>query len=200
MGKTIAIIDLAHSGTTMVAGICEILAVPMVIGSHHPMKWEDADIIDTLHTRQDEVAFATLVRERDKQYNNWGFKLPGAWKYAAWLKKYLRNPVYLAIYKDPVSVTRRRFGKSQDLWLRKVRNTVRQQKESIDGIYASCLRPMYALSYHKAIITPVLFVQEIATAIGFKGDEELLNKAAEYIQPNKGGPTARYPEIKTWIS
>jgi len=198
---TVVIIDFAHSGTTMVAGICEILGVPMVIGPlhYHPMKQEDSDIIEVLYTQPDETAFAALVEERNAKYDSWGFKLPGAWKQAAWLKKYLRDPLYIVIYKDLVSVTRRRFGKSRSRWLRKIRNTARQQKASTDGIYKAKLNPLLILSYHRAVILPKLFVRKIATAIGFNGDDDLLDKAVEYIQPNLEGPRKWYPEVGPWV-
>ena len=192
---TVAIIDFAHSGTTMVAGICEILGVPMVLGDHHRIKWEDHSVIEAI--QQGEGAFAALV-ERRSHLAAWGFKYPGAWKFPEALA-HLRNPVYLAIYKDPVSVTRRRFGTSEDRAMKKLRNTMRQMMKSINALYYTFGQPVHVLSYQKAIIAPEAFVREIAIAIGLDGGNALINKAAEYIQPNTGGPRKRYPEIESWI-
>jgi hypothetical protein len=194
MGRTVAIIDFAHSGTTMLAGICQILGVPMVGEQHKVRKWEDLEVMAAL---KDEAQFAALVKERNAEHNTWGFKCAGAWKYPASLV-HLRDPVYLAIYKDPVSVTWRRFGKGRVRPTQRVRNTIDQMKASIDGI---CFwgQAVHTLSYHRAITKPGVFVQEIASLIDWAGDDEQLNRATAYIQPNLGRPRQPYPEVESWI-
>ena len=125
--------------------------------------------------------------------------MPGVWQqHTALLKTYLRDPVYFAIYKDPVSVTWRRFTKGETHSLSKMRDTIQQYKTSMDGIHASGL-PVHVLSYHKAIIKPVAFVQQVAVAIGFDGNGVLVDRAADYIQPNRGRPQAVYPKVESWI-
>ena len=200
MDRTIAIITFAHCGTTMLAGVLEILGVPMVGENYHRMKWEDHDIIAALKDENEEQ-FAALVAERNAQHSTWGFKYPGAWKFMPLLKTYLRNPVYLGIFKDPISVTRRRFGKSEDRFLRKVRNTIRQYKNAIDGIYA-CGIPIHFFSYQKAIASPYKFVLELIEVAGLDIDEddERIGKAVKYIQPNDLGPRRRYPSVEQWIT
>ena len=194
MDRTVGIIEFAHCGTTMVAGICHILGVPMVSENYKRNKLEDLDVINTI---ADEQAFAKLVKERNERHGTWGFKRPGAWTFPDSLV-HLRNPIYLAIYKDPVSVTHRRFGGSQIRLSHKIRNTGRQMKHTIDGIYA--WNPsVHFLSYCRAIIAPKQFVQEIAEVIQIDPSEEAFNKAVRFIRPNVGSPIRPYAEADSWI-
>jgi len=194
MPSTIAIIAFSHSGTTMVAGILEILGVPMVGPQYDLAKWEDIEVIKALKTGQ----FADIVAQRNAQHERWGFKFPGAWRYLATLDHCLREPLYLAIWKDAVSVTRRRF-RTQDRWLRKIQNTVHQFSDAVDGICASHL-PVQMLSYQIAVMQPRQFVEDIARLAGIDAEEDRLDRATRYIQPNSGRrPHRGYPSIGKWL-
>lgn len=190
---TVAIIAFAHCGTTMIAGVCEILGVSMVNEDYHPVKREDWEVVEALR----EGRLPALVEQRSVQHEHWGFKYPGAWHYADTLQENLRDPLYLTIWKDPVSVARRRFGKSEDRWLRKVANTCQRMRESVDGIRHSGL-PVHTLSYCHAIADPERFVIGLAEMIGLQPTEEQIARAAQYIQP-VAWVRNTYPEIEPWI-
>ena len=188
---TVAIIDFAHSGTTMLAGLCHILGCPMVGDRYKSKKWEDLDVIEAI---RDEVRFAELVGRRNAQRHVWGFKMPGAWKFPNSLA-HLRDPVYLAIYKDPVSVTMRRFGK---LGLGKVGNTLEQMRLSTEGLASSGL-PVHVMSYHWATQNPGAFVKHLVNVTGLTPDYEQVVRAAAFIQPNANRLRQPYPEVEPWI-
>lgn len=190
MGRTVAIIDFAHSGTTMLSGLCHILGVPMVFERYKLNKLEDWDVIETIRR---EKQFAQLVDRRNRQYASWGFKLVGAWKFPKSLV-HLRDPLYLAIYKDPVSVTGRRFGA---ISFNKLDNTLEQMRLSVQGIMDSGL-PVRVLSYQRAINSPEVFVTELGEILGVEvGDR--LPRATEFIRPNRGRMRKPYPEVDSWI-
>ena len=187
MRTTIAILDLAHHGTTMLAGCYEILGVPMVGLGLQAKRMEDPLIIRAL---QDEHAFATVVAARS--HRAWGFKYPGAWLYADLLGKYLVDPLYLAIYKDPVSVTwRRANGVSYKVLM----NTIKQMKESVAGIHRSGL-PCHWLSYYRAITDPDTFVGHLVEIAGLDADAEQMKQAIDYIQPSAGYRGVEGPQCK----
>ena len=180
------ILDLAHHGTTMLAGCLEILGVPMVGASYDPERWEDREVVQAM---RDEHSFAEYVAERN-QHKVWGFKYPGAWLWADMLEKYLIDPIYFAIYKDPVSVAwRRANGISTGVVL----NTMNQMQDSVSGISASGLH-CYWLSYHRAITDPHSFIAYIVRLARLDTTEEQVLKAADYIKP--GG----YRPVKDWLS
>jgi len=196
MVKTVAIIDFAHCGTTMLAGICEILGVPMIGDNYDRKNWEDLDIIEGLKGRD---GFAEVVRQRDEQYDMWGFKAPGALSYYPRFSQHLRNPVFLAIYKDLASVTYRRFGVSQNRLYVKMRNTARQMERSVDRICRSGL-DVHMLSYCKAIIAPREFVLRIADIIGLGLSDEQIDTIISYIQPNSAHPRKRYQTVEGFLA
>lgn len=192
MGKTIAIIDHAHCGTTLLASLLQAAGVPMVGNNYKEEKWEDLDIIATLKPDGDK-AFGWLVRKRNEQHDVWGFKYAGAWRFMDLMLKHLRNPIFLAIYKDPVSVTYQRFGTKEAL-MGKVLNTIQQFHEGITGITATG-QPVHMLSYHKAVITPALFIEEVLNIVDVDAD---IDNLIGFIRPNDGGPRKRYPSVKKW--
>ena len=189
--RTVAIIDFAHAGTTMLAGVCEILGVPMVGRRYKPMKWEDLDVVEAL---ENEGAFAALVEQRNEQYKLWGFKYCGAWKFQPLLERYLRDPVYLAIFKEPVAVTRSRFGR---ITPDKVLNTIIQFQKAVEGM-RDTTPEVHLLSYEQAIINPWLFVRQVIRLIGIQPTPGQCDAAIEFIQPSRQ-PRRRYPEIEPWI-
>ena len=199
MIRTVAIIDCAHHGTTMVAGICEILGVPMVGKNYKSGKWEDTEMVEA---QQSEEKFAEVVAQRNAEHDIWGFKSPGAWLRAPWMGKYLRNPIYLAIYKDPVSVALRRHRLTTVDWRGgmtwAVGDTIRQMDKSIQGMRAGGF-PVHCLPYQQAIVDPVGFVRHIADVIGIVVDENILADTAAYIQPNTLGDRRTYPDIGEYL-
>jgi len=177
---TVVILDLAHCGTTMVAGVFQLLGVPMVGDRYDAAKWEDLEVIKAL---QDESAFAWLVANKP---DLWGFKYPGAWKFAPMLKTHLRDPVYFAIYKEPVSVTMRRFGGAAGPG--RVRDTIQQMEASINGIIESRL-PVHFLSYQIAITAPRAFASRLANLAGLSVNKSQMDAIARYVQPGAGYPS-----------
>ena len=198
MGVTVGIIAFAHSGTSMLSAILEMLGVKMVFGDvedYHHRKWEDHEFI---HKLDDEEAFGEMVARRNEQVDTWGFKYPGAWMHMDRLQRHLREPVYVAIWKDPVSVTLRRFN-SRNRFGNKLRNTIRQMKTAMDGLYAAG-QPCHHFSYEDAILTPATFAADVASAVGATPTVDQLHNIIDYIQPNfTGNRNSAYPEIEPWI-
>jgi hypothetical protein len=179
--KTVVILDMAHCGTTMLAGIVHRLGIPMMGENSLVDRVEDLDVRDALSS---EATFRALCRERNGR--SWGFKHPGAWRFAEWLRDYLEYPYYLAIYKDPVSVT---WRASRQINGQCLLYTMRRMNDSISGIQASGL-PVFWLSYHEAVTEPVLFVRRVAAILGLDADADTVAAAAAFIQPG-GYPDER---------
>ena len=185
---TIAVVDFAHGGTTMLAGILQLLGVPMV-GKHYRIeKCEDLEVIQAMH---DEGKFQQVVECRNRQHPVWGFKMPGAWHYAELLKNNLRSPIFLAIFKDPVSVTRRRFGKVSRL---RLISTLNQMQKAADGMRNNNL-DVQLLSYLDACNNRELFVDNLIKIAQLEPTHEQRRQAVEFIQPNQTARPIKYPEV-----
>jgi hypothetical protein len=173
---TIAVIDLAHCGTTMVAGVLERLGVPMVLSRGRKDKLEDLDVYAAL---PDAGKFSNLVQRRGDLA--WGFKCPGAWKYPGSLAL-LPDPVFVAIYKDPVSVTLRRFGTISG---GKLAQTCRWMADNVRGINESGL-PVHWLSYLEAVRKPGQFTAQLAQLAGTNVTGGQMDAILEWIFPAGG--------------
>jgi hypothetical protein len=195
--KTVAIIDFAHCGTTMMAGIYEILGVRMVADDYHQMKWEDHEIILPAKAG-DALALLNVVNKRNTEHETWGFKFPGMLRVYPDLQHLLADPVYIAIYKDLVSVTRRRFGTSNRQLYRKMLNTAKQMQSSMQSIASSGLE-VHLFSYCKAIVDPLGFVLSLASVAELEPQNECIDRAADYVQANRHGPRRSYPLVKDYL-
>ena len=191
--RTIVVLDLAHSGTTMVAGILHILGVPMVRRPEHLIRMEDREIIGMC---REERAMRKLISVRNRSSEVWGYKHPGAWKFAPMPMRMLTNPIYIAIYKDIVTVTRRRFNSNS---LRCLANTAEQIFESLRGLAGSGLEPLHVLSYTEAVVSKREFVCKLSEIAGISPAQRLIDAAVGYIQPNEQNTNANYPRIEEWL-
>ena len=183
----------------MLAGILEIVGVSMMDGSWNEQKWEDMEVIGAWRSASGDAVFGAVVDKRNAEHEQWGFKSPGAWLWMPRMQKHLRDPVYLAIYKDPVSVAQRRFSGGPDHFLWKLRNTGYKLRNSFEGIYA-CRVPVAVFSYLKAVVRPRLFVEQVAEAVGLTPTSDQIDRASRFIQPNLGGPQASYPSVREHLA
>lgn len=195
--KTIVVIEHAHCGSTMLAGMLEIAGIPLVSDEYKEMKWEDQEIVEAMRSGNED-ALAEVIEKRNLEFDIWGFKSPGAWQHMDLLIKNLRNPIFIAIYKDPVSVTMRRAGGRGGDFIELVLNTVHQYAQSLSGMRDTG-QQIYLFSYLKAMIDPFGFVRELLDVTGIEADEKIIERLIAFIQPNIGHPLAPYPSVKKWI-
>ena len=189
--KTIAVIGLAHSGTTMVAGILAILGVPMVGDNPKEEKWEDQDILDNFY---DKKGLGEIIEERNKEFPVWGFKQPGGWDILPFLQKSLRNPVFIVCMKNLITVSKRRFGNRPDRFPGQLLDSMDAYRQAIRKIRRFGVHIEYIV-YEDALIDPEKFVRRVADLAGLHPPQELIDKAARYIQPSKDH-TGPYPPIR----
>jgi hypothetical protein len=194
--RTVVIIDFPRCGSSMTAGVLEILGVPMVGTNYDPYKLEDIDIQKSLYMEPDEDKFASIVAERSARNEIWGWKCLGGWKFADWYAKYLVDPVYIAIYKDPVSVTR---GRYRAMGISKIHSTFANMYEGLRGILDNKM-PTRFLSYQTAIVDPRLFVTSIADIIQVQVADDAIERAVGYISPTDGIHTrSKYPSVEEFM-
>jgi hypothetical protein len=169
--KTVVILDMAHCGTTMIATVLQTLGVPMTLGGDRGYV-EDAALAESLRRR---AAFEELIEQRSGQL--WGFKHPGAWRFAPWFEC-LDDPVYLAIYKEPGSVAR---GYGREVNPRTVHEFVLRMQRSTAGIIASGL-PVHCLSYLEAVRCSYAFVEGLAEVCRLGVTQKQVVEAADTIK------------------
>mgnify|MGYP000184927422 CR=1 FL=1 len=103
--RTVIVLGQARGGTSLAAGALLNLGLPMGMECRAPI-YEDQPL-----TRAIRDAGKSKVREIIAQYNErwpqWGYKQPAVQKFWFWNHRLLRNPCYLLIVKDPISIADR---------------------------------------------------------------------------------------------
>ena len=119
--KTVVATGIVGSGTTMMAGVLEILGIPMVGEQHNRRMWEDKEISLNLKNKQ---KLESIIAKRNETHKIWGFKYPNLNKYFDMLSTMLINPCFLVIFRDPVAIFYKKSGTLIDI----ERNIQRQKK------------------------------------------------------------------------
>jgi hypothetical protein len=179
--KTVVVCGFAHSGTTMLTGIFEQLGVPMVGDDYLRMSWEDQEIRWALKGSDEELQ--ALVQRRNADHDVWGFKHVGAHAHLRRLNRILRNPIFFAILKDPVSVTQRRIGDRSAPFMGELRLTCDRISRFVVRLDEADIQ-VHTLSYTHAITKPGLFVDDVIKRSGLGVTRKRRQGAIEFISPN----------------
>ncbi len=122
-----------------------------------------------------------IIAQYDRQYLNWGKKImPKRWLF--WLLAIpYRNPCYVVVFRDVLSVAKRQVV-SLDKSLVKELFFANLFYFCILFFLALTKRPVFLLSYEKALISPESLVEGLAEFLGVD-DIALKRDAVGFIQP-----------------
>jgi len=192
MYKTVVIIGLAHNGTTMLTGIFECLGVPMGENVLR-MAWEDQDFRWAIKAGERELV--EFVELRNAQYDTWGVKHVGLSGRLPLLNRVLRNPVFFAILKDPVSVTQRRTNDAETPFIPLLVETIHRMCSFVGRIDEHDI-PVNVLSYTHAVTKPRAFVEQVVCLSGLSPSPQQIEAAVSFISPNTTGNWREpYPQV-----
>jgi hypothetical protein len=186
----------------MVAGICRIMGLN--IGEHLPANCEDPDFnLDILRRRQSEtsahlpdvlarrkqqvdasVHLWNAVTERNQKLTTWGWKYPRASHYLTNLMPGLRNPHFLCIFRDLVSVAKRPIHGNESKSEVALKMANQLVNNNVKLITESKV-PTLVLSYEHALTNRKEFCEDVANFLGSK-DRDALLAAESYIDPFGG--------------
>lgn len=183
--RSYVVFGAPRGGTTMVAGMCQILGIPM--GENLPDNCEDPDF--NWLTLKEEVAdriqhMQACVRKRDTQHPVWGWKYPAASQYLEQILPHLRNPHLVCIFRDPLSVARRPVLKRGREPLQALKTAANFYYRNIEVIKAAQV-PTLLLSYERALVHPTEFTRELAEFL--QCDSDTSRQAAERYISASGG-------------
>lgn len=206
--KTFVIFGIPRGGTTMVARVVESLGVNL--GCDLPGNYEDSEfnfdlIPKELKTNRPVLIdrLASVVVQRNRDFQVWGWKYPRAEIYLWQLISKLRNPHLICVMRDPVASGIRHIKRYQNKQKRLLRKghlvsdkdlaTIPQrvlsqhlelQLKNIQIIEKSGC-PSFICSYEKAVMKSDEFVREMAEFLGILSTEEQIKHAI--LQINPGG-------------
>lgn len=175
--KTFIILGVPRGGTSAIAGSVQRLGV--FLGDDLPNNHEDPNFVE-----QENAHMLSVIAQRNKAYNVWGWKYPRAQSYLEELKDELVNPHLIVVFRDAVSTM-----KGQTRW-----HTGMNQYESVNFVLSLQQKnwnlikrwkvPTAIVSYEKAIMFPRVFIRQISHFIHNEHPEhEKVEQIVEFLKP-----------------
>lgn len=166
MYKTVGVFGQTKGGTSALAGVVNILGVPMW-GREKTL--DDTDmVLDTDRT----------IQRRNEQYDIWGFKNPSLTPRVDELVPKLRNPHILFVLRDPVAIEMSlQQGRADDN-----KNFLQRLRQFYTWMPSNPGYPWMPVSYEKLVTSTSEEVRNIADFLGC----EFRQSAVDFINPGKG--------------
>lgn len=188
--RTIVIGGHYRGGTSMVAGLLKIFGLP--IGDRLDLgNNEDLDLRDAT-----EEKILQVVATRNAEHAVWGWKDPGVHRTIRSCHSALRNPRFVFVLRDVFACAQaeRWKGQAPDVFLAMKRKHEEQTRmlSFLDRIHAA-RRPLFVLSYDRALSNPERAVDQLAVFTGFALDPETRRRAIAFIEPERGHGVPEHP-------
>jgi len=176
--KTVVIMGVARSGTSMAAQVVKDLGIEMG-GNKSSVYNERKDVYSLLE--EDKIAeFDALVTQQNDQYDLWGWKRPRSVEYVDRFEERIRNPHYIIPFRDYVSIAvRNNMAINTDPQTNLIDTHVNRYSKVIEFVQQN-EQPILLFSYEKAVIYPRYFVSQIAQFLGVS-DSKNIEKAITSI-------------------
>jgi len=199
MRKTIIVSGVIHSGTTMVAGVLQILGVPMVGEWFRPTALEDSDVYKNFQIRKD---FEPVVKARNEKHKVWGFKVPEIDFAHANILELCPNPHFIIMFRCPYGATIKSHAMNASGEMPMVIHKSERMIFNANRVIA--LReqglPVMKTSYEKAILDKEKFLNELIYFCGLEPTLEQYCWAANHIQPGVGNKRNLREVLPPWTS
>lgn len=178
--KTIIVLGLARSGTSMVAGALYHLGVFMG-DRFNNIIYEDR-VLSTLVESGMDKQVTHLIAARNETYPIWGWKRPSSLRFISNLESCFRNPFYVVVFRDILAIANRNKISMLIDVTQNMRQSVNQYSELVSFIERS-QAPCMLVSYGKAVADSRAFVRELASFAGLR-DKQAMESAISFIRPN----------------
>jgi hypothetical protein len=176
---TVVVSGLGRSGTSMVGKLLTVGGLPMGVNGADVIH-EDIGLSNAIETANVEV-ICRVAESRNERFKRWGFKRPLVIKHDAIIEKYLRNPRYVLIFRDPLAVAMRN-SLSLGMAVPNGLGLFNQQFMEIVTFMQRNTSPKFLVSYEKALQDPQGFVVALARFCGINPQKTA--SMQQFIKPN----------------
>ncbi|RAI03724.1 hypothetical protein DLJ53_04380 [Acuticoccus sediminis] len=192
------VIGASRSGTTMTAGLLQILGVEF--GDRMAPRGEDLEINDCVLRLQSALfpvrlwgvrrAFGKLVAARRERWGVFGFKTPHLGQVLPVLADKIPNPVYIYVLRNPLkSAVSWERTHNRAIW--KTLPSVLITQFATALFVARTKSPVLMFAYEDATRSPERFVEEFVSATGLSASPATITTAVDFISPTRGYRDAR---------
>ena len=179
--RTIAVVGVPRSGTSMVAAALKLLDV-YVGDTADSAVIEDVEIASALEN-SNTSELMRLIDRRNKLYKVWSFKRPMAFKAMSKFEHLFRNLCYIVIFRDPLAVAMRNSISMHNEVLPALRSAAKMNNELVDFVCNS-RRPALLVSYEKAVRNPKAMIEKLCEFFDLPCSESQKEKALASLSDN----------------
>ncbi len=176
--KTVIVLGVSRGGTSMVAGLLSMLGVSMgktlSAGSHEDPAFHSHDV----------ATLRALIAERNAEHELWGWKYPHTLDYLGRIHGQLRNPHFVVIYRDVMSVAQA-FQRADGTALKVALKDAHKRYDKLTRFCLDCDDPLLTISYEKAINNPNALLRELSRFCGVSMSLELKARCLQFIEPGR---------------
>ena len=186
--RTVIVVGLGRSGTTMIARNLDALGVNMGRDPSSSVM-EDVEIAQALERRDtDEIRY--LIALRNKRFASWGFKRPRLYATICQFLPYFRNPCVISPIRDPLAVAIRN---NQSIGADFEESLVRSgtlNSNLIKHMLALSV-PTMLVSYEKALTHQEEYLSSLANFVGIenpnikRAQSTIENGAPQYLRGSR---------------
>ena len=171
--KTIIVLGAPRGGTSMAAASLRKLGVMMgeKLGHQHedPSFRRDVPIEDMIAT----------IERRNREHDVWGWKLPNSIYYVEELLPHLRNPHFVAMFRNPFSISRSSAQRDKRIYDAHLLEVAANHTKKVVDLISRLTSPTALASFESALNQPEQFVRGLAVFIGMSEDDKMIDKAVE---------------------
>ncbi len=181
--KTIIIMGVGKSGTSMIAKVVQTLGVNMGDNTKS-IVLERKDIYESLENNQLNK-FKQLVEKENTKNKLWGWKRPKSIEYVETFEPLVRNPHYIIPFRDYIAIASRNQMDTGLNIRENIMNTHIEKYSKVISFISKNKKPLFVFSYEKSLSNRRYFVEQVANFIGIS-DIEKIDQAIREISPNNG--------------
>ena len=179
--RTIVVLGAPRGGTSMVAATLRKLGVMMgeKLGHQHEDRSfrRDVPLADMVAT----------VRARNASHDVWGWKLPNSVYYVEELLPHLRNPHFVAIFRNPYSISRSSAERDNREYEPRLLQAAANHTKRVVDLIDRLKGPTALAAFESVLQNREQFVRSLAEFVGLQpSDEDVGTVVAEAI-PQKLG-------------
>lgn len=180
--KTFVVVGVARGGTSLISGVLDNLGVFTGESSKKPV-FEDVCLAKSFELKDQEKQKEIISKYND-MHNIWSFKRPSSIDYLKELKKLLRNPVFLFVFKDVFAIASRNEISMKTDVLKGMLKAHDSYGKVLDFISDSEVNG-FLFSYEKIMSNKEYFIDILSDAVCLDGDVEAFkNNALNFVRPN----------------
>ena len=181
LSKTIIVVGVARSGTSLFSGVLHHLGVFMGEKACDPV-FEDFRLAEAFESNKHDEAKA-IIEEYNNHHSTWGWKRPGSLNYLDSFIKLARNPVCLFVFRDIFAITNRnRISAGVDI-VRGLEMTLNHYKKMVEFIRTQ--NPCgLVFSYEKSFEFKKEWVDLLVESLEIVTTPQQRDKALDFITRN----------------